>query len=350
MNSWSALADLPLSIDSYRLEGLSQDVTSGFTRHTTLITLSGAGHDGVGEDVTYDEDDQLDFQRRGAVHELAGQFTLASFSERLEGLALFAGTPQHAPSVDYRRWGFESAALDLALRQNGTNLCQILDRPAAPLNFVISIRLDDESPSVEPLTTRLEKYPWMRFKLDPTSAWTDSLLSELAALDVVDVVDFKGHYEGTVVDQAADADLYRRVVEALPSALIEDPLVTPETRPVLDPCMDRVTWDAPIHSVADVEQLEVEPKVINLKPSRFGTLERILTAYDHCAGKGIRMYGGGQFELGRGREHIQYLASLFHADGSNDVAPPAFNEVTLRADLPASPLSLQPAERGFLFA
>ena len=33
------------------------------------------------------------------------------------------------------------------------------------------------------------------------------------------------------------------------------------------------------------------------------------------------MYGGGQFELGHGREQIQRLASLFYADGPNDVAP-----------------------------
>ena len=28
--------------------------------------------------------------------------------------------------------------------------------------------------------------------------------------------------------------------------------------------------------------------------------------------RGIALYGGGQFELGPGRGHIQYLASLFH--------------------------------------
>jgi hypothetical protein len=50
------------------------------------------------------------------------------------------------------------------------------------------------------------------------------------------------------------------------------------------------------------------------------------------------MYGGGQFELGPGRGQIQYLASLFHPDGSNDVAPGGYNEVEPRAGLPESPL------------
>ena len=38
------------------------------------------------------------------------------------------------------------------------------------------------------------------------------------------------------------------------------------------------------------------------------------------------MYGGGQFELGPGRRQIQKLASVFYADGPNDVAPSEYNE------------------------
>jgi hypothetical protein len=59
------------------------------------------------------------------------------------------------------------------------------------------------------------------------------------------------------------------------------------------------------------------------------------------------MYGGGQFELGPGRGQVQYLASLFHPDAPNDVAPSAFNDQDLRAGLPASPLAPAPAETGF---
>ena len=54
------------------------------------------------------------------------------------------------------------------------------------------------------------------------------------------------------------------------------------------------------------------------------------------------MYGGGQFELGVGRGQIQYLASLFHSDSPNDVAPAGYNLDPLDPELPQSPLA--PAE------
>ena len=50
------------------------------------------------------------------------------------------------------------------------------------------------------------------------------------------------------------------------------------------------------------------------------------------------MYGGGQFELGVGREQIQAVASLFYPDAANDVAPSAYNTATPGDDLPRSPL------------
>ena len=81
--------------------------------------------------------------------------------------------------------------------------------------------------------------------------------------------------------------------------------------PVLEPHRDRITWDAPIHSWADVEALPFRPKCLNVKPSRFGTLERLLEFYERCEEEGIALYGGGQFELSVGRGQIQLLAALF---------------------------------------
>ena len=94
---------------------------------------------------------------------------------------------------------------------------------------------------------------------------------------------------------------------------------------MLEPHRDRITWDAPIHSWADVEALPFAPQCLNVKPSRFGTLERLLEFYERCEEQGIALYGGGQFELGVGRGQIQILASLFSADGPNDVAPGGYN-------------------------
>ena len=56
------------------------------------------------------------------------------------------------------------------------------------------------------------------------------------------------------------------------------------------------------------------------------------------------MYGGGQFELGIGRTQIQELASLFHPDMPNDVAPAEFNQPELPRGVQPSPL---PPPRAF---
>ncbi len=205
-------------------------------------------------------------------------------------------------------------------------------------------------PLVGPWT--LESYSWLeldptlRFKLDPGSDWTDDLIAELAATDAVVTVDLKAYYRAED-GPPPDADLYRRVAEGFPKAFLEDPALTDETELVLDPHRDRVTWDAPIHSVADVEQLPFPPKTLNSKPSRFGLLRELLQFYDHCDTHGIGLYGGGMFELGPGRGQIQYLASLFHPDGPNDVAPGAYNDPEPKAGLPGSPLVPTPEAAGF---
>ena len=83
------------------------------------------------------------------------------------------------------------------------------------------------------------------------------------------------------------------------------------------------------------------------KPSRLGGLQSLFAAYDYCAERGIGNYGGGQFELGVGRGHIQYLASLFHPDAPNDVAPAGFNLPHPPPGLPSSPLAPEPSATGF---
>ena len=134
------------------------------------------------------------------------------------------------------------------------------------------------------------------------------------------------------------------MAEAFPHALIEDPALTEETDAVLEAHRDRITWDAPIHSVADIEDLPFPPRTVNVKPSRFGSVQGLFETYDHCAAEGIGMYGGGQFELGVGRGQIQYLASLFHPDSPNDVAPGRYNLMPVASELETSPLdpSLEP--------
>ncbi len=161
-------------------------------------------------------------------------------------------------------------------------------------------------------------------------------------------MDFKSFYRGTVVDQAPDPVLYRRVVEAFPRAWIEDPdVVTAETAAALAGEHDRITWDAPIHSIADIEALPFPPRMVNIKPSRIGGLKKLCDTYDYCAQHGIGAYGGGQFELGPGRGQAQYLASVFHPDAPNDLAPAGFNVDDPPPGLPTSPLPPAPSRIGF---
>jgi L-alanine-DL-glutamate epimerase-like enolase superfamily enzyme len=346
MSLWEKLADMPVEIESYVLDPLQATVSSEFERKSTLIRLHGAGEEGVGEDVTYDAIDHEILQAAGPTLPLAGSFTLASFAGRLAELALFAQPPQREVSARYRVWAYESAALDLALRQAQTTLHQALGREPRPVRFVVSLRLG-EPPTLEPLRRRLELYPGLRFKLDPTSSWDEQLIAELVGTGAVDSVDFKGLYSGSIVDQPADPILYRRVAEAFPDAWIEDPALTPETDAVLAGHRERFSWDALIHSIEDIESLPYPPRMVNIKPSRLGGLRNLLDAYDYCAARGIGNYGGGQFELGVGRGQNQYLASLFHADAPNDVAPTGFNLPSTPADLPSSPLAPAAAALGF---
>jgi hypothetical protein len=332
---WKRFAQLPLQVESYELERLERPVTRGFTRVTTVVRLHG-GEDGVGEDVTWYAEAHDRGQAAGPVLPLAGSWTLESFSAALE-------IPE-----PHRRWAYESAALDLALRQTGKSFAEAVGREPRPVAFVVSPGLGDP-PSSRVIRRWLELDPSLRFKLDPSSDWSDELIRELAETGAVVTADYKAYYR-TEDDPPPDADLYRRVAEGFPEAYLEDPALTDETDPVLAPHRDRITWDAPIHSVADVEALAFPPRTLNSKPSRFGYLRELCDFYDYCSQRGIGLYGGGMFELGPGRGQIQYLASLFYPDGPNDVAPRAYNEPEPSEGLPPSPLEPAPSPTGFRWA
>jgi hypothetical protein len=348
VSTFDLLAGLPLEVDGYSLEGLRADVSSGFERLSTVVHLQGGGAEGVGEDVVYDADDQVALQQAGPVQKLAGNWSLGDFCELIDGLDLFPREPEHGDvSRLYRRWTFQSAALDLALRQAGQSLQQALGRGAQPLTFVVSLRLG-EPPTLEPIERRLANYPSLRFKLDATPSWTPELIAALAASGAVDSIDFKALYRGTIVDEPPDAVLYARVVKAFPDAWLEDPdVVTAETAAALAGEHDRITWDAPIHSITDIEALPFPPRMVNIKPSRVGGLRRLCDTYDYCAEHGIGGYGGGQFELGPGRGQAQYLASIFHPDTPNDLAPVGFNVSDPPPGLPVSPLPVAADPVGF---
>lgn len=341
------LADLPLVVDGYELHAMSAVISPEMTRHTTIVSLHGAGLTGAGEDVVYSADEQLAFQRAGAVHDLRGNWTIGDFCDLIEGLDLFPEPPEMPASRLFRVWAFESAALDLSLRQGGVSLARALQRDPKPMTYVASTRLG-EPPTLEPVSKRLALDPTLRFKLDATSSWTPELFEQLVSTGAIDSIDFKGMYKGTSVDQAADPLLYQRVVDAFPDAWLEDPdLSSLETAAILAPEHARITWDAPIHSIADIEALSFPPRMVNIKPSRIGSLRELCATYDYCKANGIGAYGGGQTELGVGRGQAQYLAALFHPDTPNDLAPSGYNQTDPPAGLPRSPLTSDFSTPGF---
>ena len=343
---YNAVADLTVEIDAYDLHRRERDTSSGFSRATTVVSLHGNGETGSGEDVTYDNGDHDALQGMSREFPITGTYTVDEFSSQVAELELFLGAePDQSVFRNYRRWAFESAALDLALKQAKTTLADELGREYRPVRFVVSTRLGDP-PTGERILEWLDRDPGLEFKLDPTSEWGPDVVSRLADTDAVRVLDLKGQYHGTTVDQPADPALYERIIDGFPEALIEDPALEGETRPLFEGHEERVTWDYPIRSVETVENLPWEPDWLNIKPSRFGSVRALFDTLDYCEGNGIRMFGGGQFELGVGREHLHAIASLFYPDAPNDVAPSGYNDPEPSDDLPSSPLDPPVEPRG----
>src|SRR3954469_3879152 len=163
--TYARVAELPLWIERCELLPLARDTSSGFTKVSTVIRLTGHGHEGQGEDITWDQIDQIEQLRRaGDLSWLRGKRSMEEFSTLLGLADLFPVEPIRDSARFYRRWAFESAALDLALRQNGLSLQDAVGRAAKPVSFVASIRIGDP-PSVLPLQVLAGADPALRFKL-----------------------------------------------------------------------------------------------------------------------------------------------------------------------------------------
>jgi hypothetical protein len=234
---WSRLGGLPLIVEGCEYDRLHATFAYEFERVTTQVRLVGAGTDGVGEDVSVFREDGTALHETRPSLPLAGEWTLAGFCDHLATLALWPEPPEWDVALRFRNWAFESAALDLALRQAGRPLHEVIGLEPMPVRFV--------NCSAEDIGT-------------PLSA-----------------------------------------------------------------------------------------RVVNVKPSRIGGLQRLFEVYARCARERRPMYGGGMGELGVGRGQIELLAALFHPDAPNDVAPSAYNEDDPPGHLPASPLAPRPAPTGF---
>jgi L-alanine-DL-glutamate epimerase-like enolase superfamily enzyme len=343
---WSRVAELPLHVESYAVERLEAGPTWSNERVTSQVRLLGSGSEGLGEDISLVDERNPGLFEAPPSLPLAGEWTLARFCEHVSGLYQWPEPPEWDAAHNWRNWAFESAALDLALRQAGRPLHEVLGREPQPVRFVNSLGLGDD-PSTETIHRRIANHPTVGFKLDAAPAWSQELLDDLAATGAVQQVDFKGHYGLEVTDADALAVLYERVVACFPDAILEDPHDLPAVAEILRPHHGRVSYDAPIHSAQDIGATPIAARIVNVKPSRIGSLRALLDLYAHCEQHGLRMYGGGMGEVGVGRGQIELLASLFHAHEPNDVAPSGFNATEPAPDLPQSPLEPQSAPAGF---
>ena len=172
-----------------------------FTRFTTLITMTGGGEEGVGEDVVYDGLDHVASRTPAQVHDLSGPSTLGELAELLDTLDLFPAPPgargvAQLPPLGVRVGGARPGAAPGAASRWARWWA------ASPRRSPTSSRCGWRTSTTRGPRPRtrctgvLERYPRTRFKLDPTNAWTEELVAELAATGAVDSMDLKGHYNG----------------------------------------------------------------------------------------------------------------------------------------------------------
>ena len=378
----AAFEALPIEVAEVQVRGMQLKTANGWERRTTVFEMRGPeGLCGLGEDVTYAAEDHDEVQA-GAIDlaGLRGCWSLGALWDRIQAGEWFARAPSEAKALGYRRCALETATLELALAQAGVSMESLAARFGAiaspELAFCVSLSLDGAH--FERIEAVLERVPEARFKLDYAAGWNAATLERLVALETssassvntgprIAVVDFKGFYRGAFRGPEPSAEGYLQVAEALPHALLEDPWLGADdwadaqggarsakahnlaamrlggSQPIaraLAQHVDRITWDAPLTGLDVLERLDVLPRTINIKPSRFGGVRETLRVLAFAQDKRLALYVGGQFELGPGRDWLQRLARLACPNGPNDCAPTVYNKLELPGALPPSPLGL----------
>jgi hypothetical protein len=259
---WSAVKDLPIAIESYSFEALVPSGPTGLEDHsTTQLRLQGRGEEGVGEQVGMaDAQESL----RASDFPLTGDWaTLAGFLDHVEEIDMWPEPPEYELQRNWRRWTFESAALDLALRQSATSLPDVLGRTPQPVRFVNSFGLGDP-PDIDKVAKRRAMHPTVGFKLDVAPSWTQEIMDRVAAVEGVATIDFKGQYGLEVKDEAALLAMYERTLATFNEVVFEDPHDHPAVLELLTPIADRVSYDAPITSVASIGATPVKVRIVRV--------------------------------------------------------------------------------------
>ena len=248
---WTAVKDLPIAIESSSFEALVPTGPTGREDFsTTQLRLRGRGEEGIGEQVGLaDAQESL----RASDFPLIGTWaTLEEFLAHLDAIEMWPEPPEYELQRSWRRWTFESAAVDLALRQSSTGLPEVLARTPRPVRFVNSFGLGDP-PDADKVAAGRAMHPTVGFKLDVVPSWTQGIMDRIAAVEGVTTIDFKGQYGLEVADDAALVAMYERTLATFDEVVFEDPHDLPAILALLTPIADRVSYDAPITSVESLD-------------------------------------------------------------------------------------------------
>lgn len=295
------LLDLPLQVEHARCVRRDVPVPSyaGGPRPSSTLQLEGRGVAGRGEHVGWTPG-----AHRAFAHAVAG-LDLAT-CPTVGALATLAGRALAHP---YDRAALEAAAIDLALRQAGTDPGRAIGRTPRPLRYVPSFER-----VADPVARARSEPAHLALKIDADPAWPDTTWRDLAALGRIAVLDFK------LSGAAREHELAHSL---MPAALLEDPL--PAVEPWSPSLRRRLSLDAAVTSAAAVDAIEERPAAVNVKPARIGGVLEALAVIEACAHRDIDVYFGGMFEVDVGRRQLQALAALLCPDGPNDLAPIALD-------------------------
>ena len=252
----------------------------------------------------------------------------------------------------YRRWAFESAALDLALRQAGRSLARGA-RPRAAPGHASSSRSRLGEPPTHRAGRRAgsPRYPGLRFKLDAHARLgrrADRRSSSRPARST------RSTSRAPTRARRSTSTPTRRstaaIAEAFPDAWLEDPdLDRPRGARRARAPPDRITWDAPIHSVADIRGARRSRRGRSTSSRRASARSRRCSpATTSARQRGIGRLRRRPVRARRRPRADPVLAALFHPDAPNDIAPGGLRRARSRArPARASPLDPRPEPTGF---
>ena len=332
---WKRFAELPVEVDVVRARAAASGRSRVASRASRpSCTCAAAGRRASARTSPGTRSTTTASRRPGAVLPLAGAWTLDSFSDGARD-----GGP--APAL-----GLRERRARPGLRQAGRPLAEVVGREPRPVSFVVSPGLGDP-PSAQVIRR------WLELDSEPALQARPGERLERRP-DPRAGRDARGRHrrpEGVLPARAAtpppDLDLYRRVAEGFPDAFIEDPALTDETDLVLEPHRERITWDAPIHSVADVEALPFPPRDAQLQavPLRLPAgAARLLRPLRGPAGSASTAAACSSSGRAAGRSSTSRRSST--PTRRTTSRPRAYNEPEPRAGLPASPLEPAPSPWG----